>query len=127
MNPATHGTEGNAAAPVLYMALELSNKTWRFALSDGAKCWQVSVPVALGADQAIANAGFVKKWGASCVTANVAGHRRRAVRDADRGAPARSAPPGSRSAVQAGRVGARFRGCAPSMGSPCHRSRARSV
>ena len=64
MNPATHGTEGNAAAPVLYMALELSNKTWRLALSDGAKCWQVSVPVALGADEAIANAGFVKKWGA---------------------------------------------------------------
>jgi hypothetical protein len=27
--PATHGTEGNAAAPVMYMALELSNKTWQ--------------------------------------------------------------------------------------------------
>jgi hypothetical protein len=26
MNPATHGAEGNAAAPVMYMALELSNK-----------------------------------------------------------------------------------------------------
>ena len=37
MNPATHGTEGNALTPVLYMALELSNKTWRLALSDGAK------------------------------------------------------------------------------------------
>ena len=46
MNPATHGTEGNAAAPVMYMALELSNKTWRLALSDGAKCRQVSVPAA---------------------------------------------------------------------------------
>jgi transposase len=43
MNPATHGTEGNAAAPVLYMALELSNKTWRLAFSDGAKRRQVSV------------------------------------------------------------------------------------
>ena len=37
MNPATHGTEGSASAPVLYMALELSNTTWRLALSDGAK------------------------------------------------------------------------------------------
>ncbi len=27
MNPATHGTEGSASAPVLYMALELSNKS----------------------------------------------------------------------------------------------------
>lgn len=25
MNPATHGTEGSATAPVLYMSLELSN------------------------------------------------------------------------------------------------------
>ena len=31
MNPATHGMEGNATAPVLYMALELSNKNWRLA------------------------------------------------------------------------------------------------
>lgn len=46
MNPATHGTEGNASASVLYMALELSNKTWRLALSDGAKRRQVTVPVA---------------------------------------------------------------------------------
>ena len=37
MNPATHGTEGSASTPVLYMALQLSNKTWRLALSDGAK------------------------------------------------------------------------------------------
>jgi len=37
MNPATHGTESSASAPVLYMALDLSNKTWRLALSDGAK------------------------------------------------------------------------------------------
>lgn len=36
MNPATHGTEGNASAPVLYMAPELSNTTWRLALSGGA-------------------------------------------------------------------------------------------
>lgn len=46
MNAATHGTEVNASAPVLYMALELSNKTWRLALSDGAKRRQVVVPAA---------------------------------------------------------------------------------
>ncbi len=33
MNPATHGREGSASAPVLYMALELSNRSWRPALS----------------------------------------------------------------------------------------------
>jgi transposase len=38
--------EGNVSAPVLYMALELSNKTWRLALSDGAKRRQVVVPAA---------------------------------------------------------------------------------
>jgi transposase len=43
MNPATHATEGSVSAPVLYMALELSNKTWRLAFSDGAKRRQVSV------------------------------------------------------------------------------------
>jgi transposase len=46
MNPATHGSEGNAPAPVMYMALELSNKTWRLALSAGTKRRQVSVPAA---------------------------------------------------------------------------------
>jgi hypothetical protein len=46
MNPATHATEGGATAPVLYMALELSNRTWRLALSDGAKRRQVAVPAA---------------------------------------------------------------------------------
>lgn len=46
MNPATHGMEGSALAPVLYMALELSNKTWRLALSDGGKRRQVTVPAA---------------------------------------------------------------------------------
>ena len=46
MNPATHGSEGDAPAPVMYMALELSNKTWRLALSDGTKRRQVSVPAA---------------------------------------------------------------------------------
>ena len=34
MDLATHGTEGSAAAPVLYMALELSNKSWRLAFGD---------------------------------------------------------------------------------------------
>ena len=46
MNAATHGMEVDASAPVLYMALELSNKTWRLALSDGAKRRQVVVPAA---------------------------------------------------------------------------------
>jgi len=46
MNPTTHGSEGNAAAPVLYMALELSNRSWRLAFSDGAKRRQGSVPAA---------------------------------------------------------------------------------
>jgi transposase len=46
MNPATHESEGSATAPVLYMALELSNKSWRLALSDGAKSRQVLVPAA---------------------------------------------------------------------------------
>jgi len=46
MNPATHGIEGSASAPVLYMALELSNGSWRLALSDGAKRRQVAVPAA---------------------------------------------------------------------------------
>ena len=49
MNPTTHETEGNAAAPVLsvlYMALELSNRSWRLAFGDAAKHRQVSVPAA---------------------------------------------------------------------------------
>ena len=63
MNPATHGTEGNAAAPVMYMALELSNKTWRLALSDGAKCRQVSVPAADLAKLASAVAKAKERFG----------------------------------------------------------------
>lgn len=46
MNPATRRTEGNATAPVLYIGLELSHKTWRLALSDGATRRQVRVPAA---------------------------------------------------------------------------------
>jgi len=46
MNPATHGTDGSATVPVLYMALELSNKSWRLAFSDGVKHRQVAVPAA---------------------------------------------------------------------------------
>ena len=38
--------EGNATAPVLYMALELSNKNWRLAFGDGTKHRQASVPAA---------------------------------------------------------------------------------
>jgi transposase len=46
MNPTTHATEGSAPAPVLYMALELSNRSWRLAFGDGSKRRQVSVPAA---------------------------------------------------------------------------------
>ena len=46
MNPAARRNEDNASAPVLHMALELSNKNWRLALSDGARGRQVSVPAA---------------------------------------------------------------------------------
>ena len=46
MNPTTHGTEVSASAPVLYMALELSNRSWRLAFGDGSRHRQVSVPAA---------------------------------------------------------------------------------
>jgi hypothetical protein len=46
MSPTTRAAEGSAAAPVLYMALELSNRSWRLAFGDGAKHRQVSVPAA---------------------------------------------------------------------------------
>src|SRR3972149_2202703 len=46
MNPAAHRNEDNALAPVLYMALELSNKSWRLTFGDGAKRRQVAVPAA---------------------------------------------------------------------------------
>ena len=34
MDLATHGTQGSAAVPVVYMALEPSNKSWRLAFDD---------------------------------------------------------------------------------------------
>ncbi len=34
MDLATHRTEGSASAPVLYMAQELGNKSWRLAFGD---------------------------------------------------------------------------------------------
>ena len=46
MNPAALRNEDNASAPVLYMALELSNKSWRLAFGDGTKRRQVLVPAA---------------------------------------------------------------------------------
>src|SRR5258708_26499173 len=46
MNPATQGMEGNVSAPVLYRGREMSSKSWRLALSDGAKRRQVVVPAA---------------------------------------------------------------------------------
>jgi len=44
MNAAAHGVEGNANAPVLYMALELSNESWKVVFGDGVKRRQVAVP-----------------------------------------------------------------------------------
>jgi hypothetical protein len=44
MNPATQGMEGNVSAPVLYMALELSNTTWR---RDERKALSLSLSLAL--------------------------------------------------------------------------------
>lgn len=46
MNPAALRSEDSASASVLYMALELSNKSWRLAFGDGTKRRQVSVPAA---------------------------------------------------------------------------------
>jgi transposase len=46
MSPTAHATEGSAAAPVLYMALELSNRSWRLAFGDGTRHRQMSVPAA---------------------------------------------------------------------------------
>ena len=51
------------SAAVLYMAMELSNKTWRLAFSEGKRTRQVSIEagdiVALGAQVAKAK----EKWG----------------------------------------------------------------
>ena len=44
MNPATHRNKDSAEAPVLYMALELSNTAWKVAFGDGARGRQVTVP-----------------------------------------------------------------------------------
>jgi transposase len=63
MNLATHGTEVSASAPVLYMALELSDKSWRLALSDGTKRRQVSVPAADLAKLASAVAKAKERFG----------------------------------------------------------------
>ena len=46
MNPAAHRNEDNASAPVLYMALELSNKSWRLTFGGDGKRRQVSVAAA---------------------------------------------------------------------------------
>jgi hypothetical protein len=56
MNPATRRTEGNASAPVSYMALELSNTSWRLAFGDGVKRRQgPRVPTRIeGGDERIA-------------------------------------------------------------------------
>jgi hypothetical protein len=36
MSPTAHETQRSAPSPVLCMALELSNKSWRLAFGDGA-------------------------------------------------------------------------------------------
>jgi len=46
MNPATRGNERNANAPVLYIALELSNKTWKLVLGDADRRRYVAVHAA---------------------------------------------------------------------------------
>ncbi len=46
MNVAAHRVEGNAKVPVLYMALELSDKTWKVVFGDGVRRRQVVVPAA---------------------------------------------------------------------------------
>ena len=47
MNPAAYRNKHNAKAPVLDMARELSNKSWRLAFGDGRKCRrQALVPAA---------------------------------------------------------------------------------
>jgi hypothetical protein len=44
MNPATGKHEDYVVKLMLYMALELSNKTWGVTFGDGARRRQVSVP-----------------------------------------------------------------------------------
>ncbi len=44
MNVAAHRVEGNGKVPVLYMALELSDKTWKVVFGDGVRRRQVVVP-----------------------------------------------------------------------------------
>ena len=43
MKTTTQVTQGTATQGVLYMALELSNNTWRIALSDGNKRRHISI------------------------------------------------------------------------------------
>ena len=58
MNAAAHRVEGNANAAVLYMALELSNTTWKVVFGDGARRRQVAVPAGelMKLQQAVAEA-----------------------------------------------------------------------
>jgi transposase len=44
MNPATRKQEDNVVEQMVYMALELSNTTWKLSFGDGAKRRQGSVP-----------------------------------------------------------------------------------
>lgn len=59
---------GSATRPVLYLALELGDKKWRLAFSDGSRTRQVSIPgsdlVALGEAQAKAK----QHWGLAAET-----------------------------------------------------------
>jgi hypothetical protein len=44
MNSATLTSKDNAVEPMLYMALELSNKTWRVTFGDGTRRRHMSAP-----------------------------------------------------------------------------------
>lgn len=46
MNPATHKQKGNVIKPVLYMALELSDTTWKVVFRDGI--WHRRASVKMG-------------------------------------------------------------------------------
>ena len=57
MSPAIHWAKDNASAPLLYMALKLSNTSRWLAFGAGARRHQVSVPAAdLGGDDGGENA-----------------------------------------------------------------------
>ena len=68
MKPAAHRVEDNAEARVLYMALELGDKKWHIAFSDGSRTRQVNIP---GGDLAALEEALAKakqRWGLAAET-----------------------------------------------------------